>query len=243
MMLIQRPAAERGHANHGWLDTYHSFSFNTYRDPEWMRFANLRVLNEDRVAPGAGFATHPHHEMEIITYVVAGEIAHEDSLGHREVLKAGEVQVMSAGTGLTHSEFNASETETLHLLQIWVLPRERGAVPRYDQRAFPPESRRGQLKLLVAPFGAETDAADVLRIHADCHMYGAVLAGGAAMTHELPAGRSAWVQVVSGEVEVNGTMLAAGDGLGVEAESALDLRAHSDCEFLLFELAPPPDAN
>ena len=232
-MITIRKSADRGHNTFGWLDTYHTFSFGDYYDPAHMAFRALRVINEDRVAPGQGFGMHPHKDMEIITCVVSGALEHRDSLGNGEVLRPGEVQRMSAGTGVLHSEFNPSKTEPVHLLQIWMLPTAKGLAPGYEQKAFPFEERRGRLRLLVSPDGADGS----LRMNQDARLYGALLDKDASITHALAPGRHAWMQVIRGGLELNGSMLAAGDGAAVSEEPSLILRAHDDAEFLLFDLA------
>ena len=231
MMKVRR-SGERGHTRPGWLDSYHTFSFGEYYDPGQMGFRDLRVINEDRVLPSEGFGRHPHRDMEIISYVVEGRLAHRDSLGTGSVIHPGEFQIMSAGTGIFHSEFNASDTETVHFLQIWILPGKEGLAPRYDQRAFPEKERRGKLRLVVSP-----DARDgSLKIFQDISLYAGSLAPGDAVVHRLSPGRHAWVQVVRGAVSLNGAALLEGDGAAVSQETALDLRASEDSEVLLFDL-------
>lgn len=232
-MIRIRRADERGLADHGWLRSAHTFSFADYYDPEHMGFRALRVINEDRVAPQRGFPTHGHRDMEIVSYVLEGAIAHEDSTGNREVLRPGEVQRMTAGTGVRHSEYNASDGEPLHFLQIWIVPERAGLTPGYEQRRFPEEERRGTLRLLVSP-----DAADgSLTIHQDARMYGALLAKGESVTHRLATGRHAWVQVARGAVELGGQQLAAGDGAALSDEAEVTLRGVEPAEILLFDLA------
>jgi len=237
-MIIRRPADERGHADHGWLDTYHTFSFAHYHDPAHMGFRDLRVINDDIVAAGQGFGTHGHRDMEIVTYVVEGELEHRDSLGTGSVLRRGDVQRMSAGSGVTHSEFNHSRTDDLRLLQIWVLPEAAGITPGYQEKRFDDDAKRGRLRLLVAPGGAGgvggTDGA--LDIHQDVRLYASLLDKGAEARHELAPGRHAWVQVVSGRLNVNGVELAHGDGAAVSDETRLQFAALDDVEFLLFDL-------
>jgi quercetin 2,3-dioxygenase len=232
-MIRIRPSAERGRFDHGWLQTAHTFSFADYHDPAHMSFRSLRVLNEDRVAPGQGFATHGHRDAEIITYVVSGALAHADSLGNGSVIRAGDVQRMTAGTGVTHSEYNHSRTEPVHFLQIWILPRAAGLAPEYEQRTFALADEPGRLRLVAAGDGRD----GAVTVHQDVDLYGAVLPTGAAVTHGLAAGRHAWIQVVRGRLIVNGIGLAAGDGAAVSAERTLDLRAATDAELLLFDLA------
>ena len=231
-MIAIRKAGERGRFDHGWLDTQHTFSFADYHDPRFMGFRVLRVINEDRVAPGAGFPSHGHRDMEILTVVLSGAIEHKDSLGTGEVLRPGEVQRMTAGTGVIHSEFNPSRTEPLHFYQIWILPDRKGLAPEYEQRAFPSEERRGRLRLVASPDGAEGS----LRIHQDARVYASELAAGQATSHALGEGRHAWVQTARGEIELNGTRLKAGDGAAVSAESELRLKGLADAEILLFDL-------
>ena len=232
-MIAVRRSEERGHFDHGWLDTRHTFSFADYRDPRHMGFRALRVVNEDRVQPGQGFGTHPHRDMEIVTYVLEGGLAHRDSMGHGSTIHPGDVQRMSAGTGVTHSEFNASRTEPVHFLQIWILPDRTGLAPSYEQRRFPEEERRGRLRLVASPDGADGS----VTVHQDARLYAALLAPGEAVTHSFMPGRHAWVQVVRGEVEAAGERLAAGDGAAVSGEETLSLRGIQDAEVLLFDLA------
>jgi redox-sensitive bicupin YhaK (pirin superfamily) len=235
-MITYRRSKDRGHANHGWLDTFHSFSFNTYHNPDWMKFSNLRVLNEDRIEPGYGFAPHPHQEMEIITYVIAGEVKHEDNAGGGGIVRAGDVQVMSAGTGIMHSEVNPSDSELLHLIQIWLLPDETGVSPRHEQRSFPLAERRGELTMLVGP-RAEAETHGALGIHANSHLYGLALADGQRVRHELARGRRSWVQVIAGQLRLNGAVLSAGDGAAISQQRRVELVADGDVEGLLFDLA------
>lgn len=235
-MITIRRSDDRGHANHGWLDTYHTFSFDTYHDPEWEKFGILRVLNEDRVEPGHGFSPHPHREMEIITYVISGAVKHEDSAGHSGIVRAGDVQVMSAGTGIVHSEVNPSEREPLHLIQIWLLPAETGVSPRHEQRSFPLAGRRGDLTLLVGPL-SNAQEHGALGIHSDSYLYGLTLAEDQQVRHELVRGRRAWVQVIAGQLRLNGLQLAAGDGAAISQQRKVELVAVGDAEALLFDLA------
>jgi hypothetical protein len=232
-MITHRRAADRGHANHGWLDTHHTFSFASYRDPQQMGFRSLRVMNEDVVAPGQGFGTHPHRDMEIVTYVLEGALEHRDSMGNGEVLRPGEFQRMSAGTGITHSEFNPSEAEPVHLYQIWLLPDREGLEPSYEQKRFPDEGRHNRLRLVASP-----DAADgSLLIHQDARVYLAKLDAGAEVNHELAAGRHAWLQVLRGSVTLNGEQLDASDGAAVSDEPWLTIQAAGGAEVMLFDLA------
>ena len=231
-MLKKRPANERGGGDHGWLNTRHTFSFNDYYDPEYMGFRVLRVINEDRVAPGQGFGTHGHRDMEIISYVLSGALAHRDSLGHEAVLRPGEFQCMTAGTGIRHSEFNPSETEPVHFYQIWLLPDGPGHTPRYDQRSFPEDERRGRLRLVTSPDGRDGS----LKIHQDAEVYLATIGPGDRVTHDLRPGRYAWLQVLRGAVELNGTALTAGDGAAVAEEPSLAVTAAVPAEVMLFDL-------
>jgi redox-sensitive bicupin YhaK (pirin superfamily) len=231
-MINVRPAAARGHANFGWLDSHHTFSFGHYHDPAQMGFGPLRVINEDRVIPAAGFGTHGHQNMEIITWVLEGALEHKDSLGTTGIIRPGEVQKMSAGSGITHSEYNASKSEPVHFLQIWIQPDRSNIAPRYDQRAFPPGERQGRLRLVVSPDGAE----ESIRIVQDARMYAGLLAPGDAAVHQLAPRRRAWVQVARGAVALNGIALAAGDGAAIEDEAAINLAAVEDAEVLLFDL-------
>ncbi len=232
-MIIKRPAAERGQTRTPWLDSRHTFSFNRYYDPRWSGFRDLLVINEDFVAPSGGFGAHSHSDMEILTYIVAGALQHRDSMGNTSVIRAGEVQRMSAGTGVTHSEFNPSPDEPVHLLQIWVTPERRGAAPGYEQRQFSEEERGGRLKLIASRGGREGS----VTVHQDAEVYSGILGAGDEAGHELRAGRNAWVQVVKGSVSLNGVELAAGDGAAVSAEERLALRAGEPSEVLLFDLA------
>lgn len=231
-MLTIRKSAERGHANHGWLDTYHTFSFDTYRDPAHMGFKSLRVINEDRVEGGQGFGTHPHRDMEIVTYVLEGALEHKDSMGSGGQIKPGDVQRMSAGTGVTHSEFNASPTVPVHLLQIWLLPEKRGITPSYEQKRFTEAERHNRLRLV-----ASRDARDgSVLVQQDVSLYAALLDPNQVLRHNLAPGRSAWVQVAKGAIRLNGTALSAGDGAAVTDETTLTLDATNGSEILLFDL-------
>ena len=231
-MIQVRKAKERGHADHGWLDTYHTFSFADYQDPRHMRFRSLRVMNEDFVAPGQGFGTHPHRDMEIVTYILEGALEHKDSMGYGEVLRPGEFQRMSAGTGITHSEFNPSKTEPVHLYQIWLFPDQKGLVPSYEQKQFLEAGRRNRLQL-VASRDAEEDS---LTIHQDARIYLSNLDAGQEIRYEIPAGRFAWVQVLRGGVALNGEELSTGDGAAVSEESLLQIQASGPAELMLFDL-------
>lgn len=233
-MQYLRPSAERGQASMGWLEARHSFSFGQYYDPAHMGFGPLRVINEDRIAPGTGFDTHGHRDMEIITYVLEGALAHKDSLGHGAELRPGEVQHMTAGRGIRHSEFNPSDSEGLHLLQIWISPEEEGLPPGYEQKAFAPEESQGRLQLLASRDGRD----GALTIRRDVDLYALRLDVGQSVTHSVAAGRMAWVQVARGRLRVNGTELSAGDGLALRAESDLTFGEAADAEVLLFDMAP-----
>jgi len=233
-MIQIRRAKERGHANYGWLDTYYTFSFSDYFDPNFMGFRSLRVINEDRVKPGHGFPTHPHRDMEIITYVLEGELAHKDSMGTGSVIRPGEVQKMSAGTGIRHSEFNHSKTEPVHLLQIWILPQKEGIKPMYEQKVIPAAEKQGKLRLLASPKSGN----GAVTLHQDAKLYATELSAGQLVDYQLADGRYAWVQVARGKVSVNGKELEAGDGAAISQESLLQLAGVSDhSEVLLFDLA------
>ncbi|HEY9647378.1 MAG TPA: pirin family protein [Chroococcidiopsis sp.] len=232
-MITLRPAGDRGHANFGWLDSYHSFSFGNYYDPEHMGFRALRVINDDRIAGGGGFPTHPHRDMEIITYVLSGAVSHRDSMGNTATIGAGEVQRITAGTGITHSEFNASPTELLHLLQIWIVPDQRGLTPSYDEKVFPPADRQGQWRQIAS----RTPQAGAVHINQDVDIYATLLATGDRLPFELRPGRHAWMQIASGKISLNGRSLEAGDGAAISDEPLLDVQAYSDAELLLFDLA------
>ncbi len=231
-MLNVRRSQDRGHANHGWLDSYHSFSFADYHDPAHMGFSVLRVINEDRVQPGAGFPTHGHRDMEIISYVLEGALEHQDSLGNGSVIRPGEVQRMSAGTGVRHSEYNPSHDEPVHFLQIWILPRANGIAPGYEQKNFAPQELDGRLRLVAAPDGRD----GAVKLHQDAWLYAARLNGTGGVSHALAPGRRAYVQVTRGAVSVNGERLAAGDGARIENASAVQLAANGSAEVLLFDL-------
>ncbi len=232
-MIRIRPSAARGRAHHGWLDTRFTFSFDTYHDPGHMGFRSLRVINEDRVAPGAGFPMHSHRDMEIITYVLEGALEHKDSLGNGSIIRPGDGQRMSAGSGIQHSEFNASASEPVHLLQIWIRPAEKGIAPGYEQKSFPAEEKRGRLRLIAAPDGRQ----GAVTLHQDAALYAAVLAPAEQVEHNLAAGRHAWLQVARGAAELNGVSLEQGDGAAVSEEKQLLIRAQKDAEILLFDLA------
>ena len=232
-MIELRRAAERGHANHGWLDSWHSFSFAEYHDPAHMGFGSLRVINDDRVAPGMGFGTHGHRDMEIVSYVLAGSLEHRDSMGNGSVIVPGDVQRMSAGHGVQHSEYNPSPTEPAHFLQIWILPKVTGIAPSYEQKAFPAEEKRGRLRLIASPDGAESS----VTIHQDARLYAALLDGDEAASLALLPGRRAYVHVARGRVSVNGTELAAGDAMKLTGEAAVSLARGAGAEVLVFDLA------
>lgn len=227
-----RKSDDRGRGEHGWLDSRHTFSFAGYHDPRFMGFGPLRVINEDRVAGGAGFPTHPHRDMEIVSYVLDGGLEHRDSMGTGSVIRPGEVQRMTAGTGVLHSEYNASRTEPVHFLQIWILPEQSGLEPSYEQKAFSPEARRNTLKLL----GSRTGEDGSVVIYQDVRLYGALLDPGASVEHPLGPDRRAWIQLVRGRVDVDGHPLEAGDGLAAASVPALRLTGLEDAELLLFDL-------
>jgi redox-sensitive bicupin YhaK (pirin superfamily) len=232
-MITVRHAAERGTANLGWLDSRHTFSFGQYYDPNHMGFGPLRVINEDRVRPGAGFETHGHRDMEIISYVLEGALEHKDSIGNGSVIRPGDMQVMSAGTGTRHSEFNPSKSEPVHFLQIWVLPDRQGLAPRYDQKTFPASEKRGRLRLIGSPDGRDGS----IVIHQDADIYDALLSSGDAVTNNLKTGHKSWVEVVRGAVEVNGKAADAGDGVAIEDEAVVTVMSHADdSEVLVFDL-------
>jgi redox-sensitive bicupin YhaK (pirin superfamily) len=232
-MIAVRPATERGHADHGWLDTRHTFSFASYHDPRHMGFRSLRVINEDRVKPAEGFGTHAHRDMEILTWVLEGALGHKDSMGNGSVIRPGDLQRMSAGTGVTHSEFNPSREAPVHFLQIWLLPRERGLPPGYEQKRFPQEARRGRLRLIAAGDGRE----GAVTIHQDADLWTALLQPGESVRHALAPGRYAWVHVARGAVSLNGSTLGAGDGAAVSDEATLEITGAARAEVLLFDLA------
>jgi redox-sensitive bicupin YhaK (pirin superfamily) len=232
-MINIRKSNERGRANHGWLDTHFTFSFADYFDPEHVQFRTLRVMNDDRVAGGGGFPMHPHRDMEIVTYVLEGALEHRDSMGNGSVIKPGDVQYMSAGSGVTHSEFNPSKTEPVHLYQIWMLPEKKGLKPAYDQKNFSETEKRGKLRLLASPDGRDGS----LKIRQDNELYATVLGKGDSVKHALKPERHAYVQVARGSVELNGQQLAEGDGAAISAEKAVELTGVKDSEVLLFDLA------
>jgi quercetin 2,3-dioxygenase len=232
-MIVRRPAGERGRADHGWLDSRHTFSFADYRDERHMGFRALRVINEDRVQPGRGFGTHGHRDMEIISYVLEGALGHRDSMGTGSTITPGDVQRMSAGTGVRHSEMNASATEPVHFLQIWIIPEQQGLAPGYEQKRFENAERAHRLKLIAARDGRD----GAITIHQDVDLYASVLGEGERVTLPLRAGRHAWIQVARGTVAVNGERLDQGDGAAVSEETSLDIAGLTEAEFLLFDLA------
>jgi quercetin 2,3-dioxygenase len=232
-MIRYRKSDERGHFDHGWLQTYHTFSFSRYYDPRHMGFRSLRVMNEDWIAPGQGFGTHGHDNMEIVTYVLDGALAHRDSLGSGDVLHPGELQRMTAGTGISHSEFNASRTEAVHLYQIWLLPEREGLEPSYEQKAFLRDEQHNRLRLVASPDGRDGS----LTIRQNARLLLGSLDQDRELVYALPADRHAWIQVLRGSVEFNGAIMSAGDGAAVSEETALAVRAQSPSEVLLFDLA------
>lgn len=232
-MITLRRSNDRGHANHGWLDSYHTFSFANYYDPAHMGFRKLRVINDDRVAGGGGFAPHSHRDMEIVTYVLDGALEHQDSMGNNSVIRPGEVQRMTAGTGVTHSEYNASKTDTVHLLQIWVLPEKAGLEPGYEQNFYTPEEKRGQLRLVASQDGRDRS----VTVHQDLNLYATVLGEGETVTHDIERDRHLWVHVARGSATVNGESLKAGDAAAIEKEPRLELVGQDMAEILVFDLA------
>ncbi len=234
-MITIRPSAERGHANHGWLDTHYSFSFDRYYDPRHMGFRDLRVINEDRISAGRGFGMHPHRDMEILTYIIQGELSHRDSMGRGATIKQNDVQRMSAGTGVMHSEANQSH-EPVHLLQIWILPESKGLEPSYEDRTFPAEEKRNRLRLIASHDGRDGSTI----IHQDAGVYASLLDSGKSLEFAPGPGRHAWVQLIRGELDVNGTKLTPGDGAAISGETKLPMAstgADGEAEFLLFDLA------
>lgn len=224
---------ERGHANHGWLDSHFTFSFADYFDPEHVQFRTLRVMNDDHIAGGGGFPTHPHRDMEIVTYVLDGALAHKDSMGNGSVIRPGDVQYMSAGTGVAHSEFNGSDEQPVHLYQIWMFPDKKNYTPRYDQKHFADAEKRGKLRLVVSPDGREGS----VQIRQDNELYATVLGQGESVQHQIKPDRHAYVQVARGSITLNGKPLDAGDGAAVSEERSLQLTGMKDAEVLLFDLA------
>lgn len=232
-MIQIRKAEDRGHADHGWLNTYHTFSFNTYYDERYMGFRSLRVINEDRVQPGKGFGTHPHRDMEIITYVLEGALEHKDSMGTGSVVRYGDVQRMSAGRGVMHSEFNASDKELVHLLQIWITPDKRGIEPSYEQKAFGREEKQGQLRLIVSPDGRNGS----ITINQDACVYATALGKGSLVAVPISENRYLWIHVAQGEVNVGDQQLSAGDGAAVSGEKEVMITGVKETEVLIFDLA------
>ncbi len=232
MDIQVRRAKDRGHADHGWLDTSHTFSFADYYDPKHMGFRVLRVINEDKVAAGRGFGQHPHADMEIVTYVLEGELGHRDSMGNGSVIRPGDVQRMSAGTGITHSEMNASKTQPVHFMQIWIMPDKRGHKPGYEQKAFSKDERRDTLRVVASPDGRDGS----ITIHQDATIASSLLSAGKTVEHTLAANRYAWLQVARGTVELDGKQLSAGDGAAIKGPGALAIKGIADAELLLFDL-------
>lgn len=232
-MITVRRGNERGGGNYGWLDTKHTFSFSDYWDPKWMGFRSLRVINEDYVAPAAGFPTHPHSDMEIITYVLEGNLEHKDSLGTGSVIRPGDGQRMTAGRGIRHSEYNPSKTEQVHLYQIWILPEKKGLEPSYEQKTFPTDEKQGALRLIASP-----DAKDgSVKINQDARLYVTLLKPGEEVSHDFGKNRHGWLQVAKGSVELNGQTLSQGDGAAISDEQKLSIKGAKDSEVLLFDLA------
>lgn len=231
-MIQLRKSDDRGHARHGWLDSYHTFSFANYYDPKFSGFRDLLVINEDTVQPGQGFGKHPHQDMEIISYVLEGELAHKDSTGTSSILRPGDVQRMSAGRGIVHSEFNNSNEKPVHFLQIWISPSEDGIKPGYQEKQFSDDDKKNRLRLIVSPEGSDGS----LKIHQDAKLYSSILEAGKEVRHEMEKGRHAWIQVIRGTIEVNGTLLEEGDGAAVSDEKTLKLISQDISEFLLFDL-------
>lgn len=232
-MIKIRRAAERGHADHGWLNSYHTFSFASYRDPNHMGFRSLRVMNEDRVAAGQGFGTHAHNDMEIVSYVLDGELEHKDSMGNGEVLRPGEFQRITAGTGITHSEFNPSANEATHFYQIWLIPERRGLEPSYEQKGFDPQGRKNRWQLVASRHAKDGS----LLIHQDANIYLADLDAGHDLNYTIPKDRHVWLQVLRGSVEVNASRLSTGDAVAVSDEATLTIKATTHAELMLFDLA------
>ena len=232
-MITIRKSSDRGHFDHGWLDTYHTFSFGDYHDPQHMGFRSLRVINEDRVAPARGFGMHPHKNMEIVTYVLEGALQHKDNMGNGEVLRPGEVQRMSAGSGILHSEFNPSNADPVHLLQIWLLPQQAGVQPSYEQKDFSDRLDQHELTLIASPDGQDGSVS----IHQDARIFAARLQKNGTITHSLAPQRHAWLQLIRGEIDVNGHTVADGDAVAISDERSLSITPAKDSEFLLFDLA------
>jgi redox-sensitive bicupin YhaK (pirin superfamily) len=232
-MMTIRPAEDRGHADHGWLDSHHTFSFASYHDPEHMGFRSLRVINEDRVQAAQGFGTHPHRDMEIISYVLDGALEHKDSMGTGSVIRPGDVQRMSAGTGVTHSEYNASKSDLVHFLQIWLIPGKRGITPSYEQKAFTREEKQGRLRVVASPDGRDGS----VTIHTDAVLHAGLFSKGDAAELTLARGRHAWVQVARGKVRVNGRDLETGDGAAISEDAVVRVEGLDEGEILVFDLA------
>ncbi len=232
-MLALRKSEERGHFDFGWLNTYHTFSFSDYYDPKYMAFRQLRVINQDRVQPGQGFGTHPHRDMEIISYVLEGGLEHKDSMGNGSVIRPGDIQRMSAGTGVTHSEFNHSKSEVVHFLQIWLTPEKRGITPGYEQKFFSEEEKRGKLRLVASRDGRDGSVV----INTDACLYASILEAGDTVEYEVRPDRYSWVQVARGEIRVNGQTLKEGDGMAVGSGEKLTLVGEKKADVLLFDLA------
>jgi quercetin 2,3-dioxygenase len=231
-MITIRPSEERGGGNHGWLNTRHTFSFDQYYDPRFMGFRSLRVINEDLVAPATGFPTHPHRDMEIITYILEGKLEHKDSLGTGSIILPGDGQRMTAGRGIRHSEFNPSQTDPVHLLQIWILPEKNGLEPSYEQKSFPESEKRGKLRVIASRDGREGS----VKINQDAQLYVSLLASGDQVTHEFEKNRYGWLQVARGGIELNGAQLSQGDGAAIRDEQKLTIKGAKDSEVLLFDL-------
>ncbi len=232
-MITIRKSEDRGHYDHGWLNTYHTYSFDQYHDPAHVHFRSLRVINEDTVAPAHGFPMHSHRDMEIITYILSGALEHRDSMGNGSVIKPGDVQRMTAGTGVSHSEFNPSQTEGCHLLQIWIMPNARNLTPGYEQTNFSADEREGKLRLIASPDGD----AGVVKINQDARVYAALLSAGQSIGHRLETNRYAWIQLARGSLCLNGEKLQPGDGAAISRESHVDFSDAHDAEFLVFDLA------
>jgi redox-sensitive bicupin YhaK (pirin superfamily) len=233
-MLTIRKAAERGHAEHGWLDSHHTFSFADYYDPKHMGFGPLRVINDDTVAGGGGFPPHGHRDMEIISYVIDGALSHKDNMGNGSVIKPGDVQRMSAGPGVVHAEYNASKTEPVHFLQIWIIPEKQGLPAGYEQKYFSNDDKRGKLRLVASRDGADGS----VRIQQDARLYATLLGAGQSVSHTIPRGRKGWLHVVKGAAALNGQPLGAGDGVAIDGEEQLTLTSPSEGELLLFDMVP-----
>ena len=231
-MLAIRTSDERGRANHGWLNSRHTFSFGHYYDPQFMGFGPLRVINEDRVTPGQGFSTHRHENMEIISYVLDGALEHKDSMGTGSIIRPGDVQRMTAGTGVSHSEYNASRTDPVHFLQIWILPERDGLEPGYEQIAIPDEEKRGKLRLI----GSRDGGNGAITIHQDVNLYASLLDGGQTVSHELAAGRRGWLQIARGSVRLGDRDLSTGDGVAIEGKQTIEIAGVDNAEILLFDM-------